>query len=91
MVNLTDRSRHLFATLSNTNPPFYAMFFVIAGAELDVARIPAMGMLGFVYVVGRAGGKFAGARIAACRVVTMWARERSHPVVLLQRVQVPPR
>jgi Kef-type K+ transport system membrane component KefB len=68
MVNLADRSRHLFDALSNTDPPFYAMFFVIAGAELDVARIPAMGMLGFVYIIGRAGGKFAGAGIAAWRL-----------------------
>jgi len=68
MVNLAGRSRHLFDSLSNTDPPFYAMFFVIAGAELDVARIPAMGMLGFVYVVGRAGGKFAGAGIATWRL-----------------------
>ena len=65
MVNLADRSRHLFATLSNTDPPFYAMFFVIAGAELDVSRVPAMGMLGLVYIFGRAFGKFAGARLAA--------------------------
>lgn len=64
MVNLSDRSRHLFGALSNTDPPFYAMFFVIAGAELDVAQIPAMGALGLVYVIGRAAGKFAGARIA---------------------------
>jgi Kef-type K+ transport system membrane component KefB len=68
MVNLSDRSRHLFGALSNTDPPFYAMFFVIAGAELDVSRIPAMGVLGLVYVVGRAGGKFAGARLAAWRL-----------------------
>ena len=68
MVNLSRRSRHLFDTLSNTDPPFYAMFFVIAGAELDVARIPAMGMLGLVYIVGRAGGKFAGAGIATWRL-----------------------
>ena len=68
MVNLADRSRHLFGALSNTDPPFYAMFFVIAGAELDVSRIPAMGLLGVVYIVGRAGGKFAGASIAAWRL-----------------------
>ena len=68
MVNLSDRSRHLFGTLSSTDPPFYAMFFVIAGAELDVSRIPAMGLLGLVYIVGRAGGKFVGARIAASRL-----------------------
>ena len=68
MVNLAGRSRQLFNTLSNTDPPFYAMFFVIAGAELDVARIPAMGMLGLVYIVGRAAGKFAGAGIATWRL-----------------------
>jgi Kef-type K+ transport system membrane component KefB len=68
MVNLSERSRHLFGTLSNTDPPFYAMFFVIAGAELDVARVPAMGALGIVYVAGRAAGKFAGASIAAWRL-----------------------
>jgi Kef-type K+ transport system membrane component KefB len=41
------------------------MFFVIAGAELDISRIPAMGLLGIVYVVGRGCGKFFGARLAA--------------------------
>ena len=68
MVNLSRRSRHVFDTLSNTDPPFYAMFFVIAGAELDVARIPAMGALGLVYIIGRASGKFAGAGLATWRL-----------------------
>jgi len=68
MVNLAGRSRQLFDTLSNTDPPFYAMFFVIAGAELDVARIPAMGALGLVYIIGRSSGKFAGAGIATWRL-----------------------
>jgi Kef-type K+ transport system membrane component KefB len=64
MVNLSSRSRHLFGALSNTDPPFYAIFFVIAGAELDVGQVPAMGALGLVYIIGRAAGKFAGARVA---------------------------
>ena len=68
MVNLSDRSRHLFGTLSHTDPPFYAIFFVIAGAELDINRLPAMGVLGLVYIAGRAAGKFAGARFAASRL-----------------------
>jgi Kef-type K+ transport system membrane component KefB len=68
MVNLSDRSRHLFSALSNTDPPFYAIFFVIAGAELDVGQIPTMGALGLVYVIGRAAGKFAGARLASWRL-----------------------
>ncbi len=65
MVNLSERSRHIFDVLSATDPPLYAIFFVIAGAELDASLIPAMGLLGLVYVVGRAGGKFMGARLAA--------------------------
>ncbi|MEO6221670.1 MAG: cation:proton antiporter [Vicinamibacterales bacterium] len=68
MVNLADRSRHLFGALSKTDPPFYAIFFVVAGAELDVSRVPAMGLLGVVYIFGRAGGKFVGARLAASRL-----------------------
>lgn len=68
MVNLAERSRHVFDALSATDPPFYAIFFVIAGAELDARLVPAMGALGVVYVLGRAGGKFAGARLAARRL-----------------------
>jgi Kef-type K+ transport system membrane component KefB len=68
MVNLTKRSRSIFDTLSGTDPPFYAIFFVIAGAELNLQLIPAMGALGLVYLFGRAGGKFVGAWTAARRM-----------------------
>ena len=65
MVNLSARSRRLFQTLSRTDPPFYAIFFVIAGADLDVALVPSMGIVGAYYVLARAVGKFWGARIGA--------------------------
>ena len=68
MVNLSARSRGLFHTLSRTDPPFYAIFFVIAGADLDVSLVPSMGMLGAYYLVARAAGKFWGARFAARRL-----------------------
>lgn len=68
MVNLAERSRNLFTTLAGTDPPFYAMFFVLAGAELDVSLVPAMGALGVVYLFGRAGGKFFGARLGGKRL-----------------------
>ena len=61
MVNLAERSRTLFDTLAGTDPPFYAIFFVIAGADLDLTLIPTMGAIGLVYVFGRAIGKFVGA------------------------------
>jgi Kef-type K+ transport system membrane component KefB len=65
MVNFSDRSRHLFETLAGTDPPFYAIFFVLAGAELDPTLIPAIGGLGLMYLAGRAGGKFLGATLTA--------------------------
>ena len=37
------------------------IFFVIAGADLDLTLIPTMGVIGLVYVGGRAIGKFVGA------------------------------
>ncbi len=61
MVNLAERSRALFDTLSGTDPPFYAIFFVMAGADLDLALVPTMGVVGLIYVSGRAFGKFVGA------------------------------
>lgn len=65
MVNLSRRSRQLFDTLGGTDPPFYAIFFVIAGADLNVALVPEMGILGVIYVLARSAGKFFGARWGA--------------------------
>ena len=64
MVNLADRSKPLFETLAGTDPPFYAIFFVLAGAELDLTMVSSIGGLGLVYLVGRATGKFVGASMA---------------------------
>lgn len=68
MVNLSRRSRRLFRTLEGTDPPFYAIFFVLAGAELDVARVASMGVIGIAYVLARGAGKFAGAWLGSRRV-----------------------
>ena len=46
MANLSDRSRKLFAALGHTDPPLYAIFFVIAGADLNLALLPSLGLLG---------------------------------------------
>jgi Kef-type K+ transport system membrane component KefB len=60
LVNLTDHSRKLFRSLSQTDPPLYAIFFVLAGAELDLSLLKSIGIAGAVYVAGRLCGKFAG-------------------------------
>jgi Kef-type K+ transport system membrane component KefB len=68
MVNLSRRSKRLFATLGETDPPFYAIFFVIAGADMDVATVWHMGALGVVYVLARTSGKALGAWWGARRL-----------------------
>ncbi len=65
MANLSPDSRRLFHALSRSDPPFYAIFFVIAGADLNLGLLKTIGALGAVYVVCRAAGKLAGARIGA--------------------------
>ena len=65
MINLSPRSRSLFRALSGTDPPFYAIFFVIAGADLNLAHLSEIGGLGLAYVVARIAGKIIGARVGA--------------------------
>jgi Kef-type K+ transport system membrane component KefB len=65
LVNLSAKSRRLFVALSETDPPLYVIFFVLAGADLDLSLLPSLGVVGAVYVLCRAGGKMGGAWLAA--------------------------
>jgi Kef-type K+ transport system membrane component KefB len=65
LVNLSERSRHFLDSLSKTDPPLYAIFFVLAGADLNLALLPMLGVPGAVYIGGRLLGKVAGARAGA--------------------------
>jgi Kef-type K+ transport system membrane component KefB len=65
MVNLSARSRTLFSALGKTDPPLYAIFFVIAGADMDISLLGSVGVLGGTYMLCRAGGKFVGAAAGA--------------------------
>jgi len=67
MTNLSAKSRRLFNALGHTDPPLYVIFFVLAGADLNLALLPSLGLLGVAYVVCRAAGKLGGAWIGARR------------------------
>ena len=67
MVNLSAQSRRFFEALGETDPPLYAIFFVIAGADLDVTLLGTLGTLGLIYVLGRSTAKLLGPWIAARR------------------------
>jgi Kef-type K+ transport system membrane component KefB len=76
MANLSSRSRKLFDALSRTDPPLYVIFFVLAGADLDLSLLPTLGVLGGTYVVARAVGKLGGSWYGARRVGLGRAVER---------------
>ena len=65
MANLSAHSRRAFQALARSDPPFYAIFFVLAGAGLNVSLVKSLGVLGVVYVVARVAGKILGATIGA--------------------------
>ncbi|MEO5509043.1 MAG: cation:proton antiporter [Longimicrobiales bacterium] len=67
LTNLSSRSRHLFDALSRTDPPLYVIFFVLAGAELDLRLLPSLGVVGLMYIACRCVGKIGGTFFAARR------------------------
>lgn len=63
VANASHHGDDLIAALRRADPPFYAAFFVLAGAELDVRSLGTLGLGGLVYVLLRAVGKIVGARL----------------------------
>lgn len=65
-ATVANTSRHggaLLQALGRADPPLYAAFFVLAGAELQLAQLGGLGLAGAAYVVARSIGKVAGARL----------------------------
>jgi len=53
------------APLLEMMPLVFIMFFFLAGAHLDIWSLPALGVLGVVYIVGRSAGLIGGAMLGA--------------------------
>jgi Kef-type K+ transport system membrane component KefB len=51
--------------LTEVMPLLFVLFFVLAGANLHLALLPALGALGAVYLAARSAGKIGGAWISA--------------------------
>lgn len=58
-------SENIRSGISGIMPLLFVLFFVLAGGNLHVAAIPALGLLGLVYMVGRSAGLVSGAWIGA--------------------------
>jgi Kef-type K+ transport system membrane component KefB len=68
VANYSANTGRLAQVQSRTDPPFYAVFFVIAGAHLQIGMLKSLGMVGITYIlaraVGKLGGSYFGARFA---------------------------
>jgi Kef-type K+ transport system membrane component KefB len=63
VVNASVHGDRLLRGLGRADPPLYAAFFVLAGAELVPASVLNLGFVGVGYMAARAAGKIVGARI----------------------------
>ena len=70
LINLSSRNRRVFEALEPLTPPIFALFFILAGAELDIAVFAQASVLliGLLYLVVRFGGKFAGVIVGGLTV-----------------------
>ena len=65
LVNLSAKNSRVMRILEPLSPPIYAAFFALAGTELNVRTLAASGVLGGVYLLARAVGKYSGAFLGA--------------------------
>lgn len=63
VANASTRGDLLLKALGRADPPLYATFFVLAGAELVPSSVLGLGLVGVGYTAARAVGKIVGARI----------------------------
>jgi Kef-type K+ transport system membrane component KefB len=66
-VNLAKKRKVLFEEVKRIDLPIYAAFFALSGADLHWGLLPAVGIVGVIYVVGRVSGKVLGVAFGAAQ------------------------
>ncbi|MFO8069215.1 MAG: cation:proton antiporter [Alkalibacterium sp.] len=65
LTNISPSSSSMNELSDRITAPIYLMFFVIAGAQLNLAVVPSVGLIGIVYITVRVIGKISGVYIGA--------------------------
>ena len=67
LVNASTRNRRIFTILEPLTPPIFALFFILAGAELDISVVikGAVVVIGLVYLAARFAGKALGVTLGS--------------------------
>ncbi|EAR09787.1 cation:proton antiporter [Reinekea blandensis] len=67
IVNLAEHHDYPFHAIEGVESLFMLIFFVIAGASLDLSSLGSLSLIGLLYILMRTAGKFAGAWLG-CRL-----------------------
>ncbi len=63
VANFAKHHEYPFHEIENIEWPFMVIFFVLAGATLELRMIADLGLIGIVYIISRILGKLIGARV----------------------------
>lgn len=65
LTNVSSSATSMSDLSDRITSPIFVMFFVIAGAELNLSIVPTVGLIGIVYITLRVVGKMSGVYIGA--------------------------
>jgi Kef-type K+ transport system membrane component KefB len=65
LVNINKSSLNPFEVLKTVDSPLFLLFFVLAGANLEIRLLPQLGLIGLAYLISRLVGKVTGAGLGA--------------------------
>lgn len=65
LVNTHQSSLKFFDNLKMIDSPLFLLFFVLAGANLEIDILSKLGLIGLAYLISRVGGKIIGASLGA--------------------------
>ncbi|MDT8317637.1 MAG: cation:proton antiporter [bacterium] len=65
LVNIDKEAFRYFDSIKSIDWPLYIIFYVLAGASMDVSLVLSIGLIGLVYIFFRVIGKVAGAYIGS--------------------------
>ncbi|WP_423190269.1 cation:proton antiporter [Alkalibacterium sp. f15] len=65
LTNISSAASSMIELSDRVTAPIYVMFFVVSGAELNLAIIPSVGFIGIAYILLRVVGKISGTYVGA--------------------------
>ncbi len=68
LVNIRKDAEAIMEVTDSWTPPLFMLFFVLSGAELDLAVVPTVGLVGILYLIARSLGKYSGSYLGAAIV-----------------------